>query len=705
MGNGLNRLKDVVEAAERQYPRREWQTHAHHFDEREIIWGQVTGDFYKTLQECEDLVARHGRNGRTRAFANLNWGFSTESQVDNLLAKIKFHITKVEYYATPSKFEILIRHGRDLQQLRRQVANLERRIVHGDGPPMTLWAHVIPAELKAELERQFNTNRPSWLTEGSGWSLKEGLEALFFHFAKGTVNFNPTPTLGNVPDIQQFLSLAKAIWILERVKESQHFKTSSTESIWADDMRELEDDLRGQLHRFETGELVIPPAEGMLGLPSDLYTFTKGNSTDPDRPDAVAAGPLGEQLLQLDLLPDSSNSESSLFVLRESDFDFSFVVSTTQTDALGAPRLSEVEISMDKHRLVPIYASPTQTRPPRNSMMIFNDRGERAREYAFHEPADVRTLQRALTGYRVHHDMPLSSWRLNGSEQTTHLRGGTLQLWQYKALQPMSALTPSKASNTASSTESPRSPVPSQSSASSADLMSAQLQHSRRSSVFSNRAGNGNIIENRSGLPLSNVSNTRDKPKANSLETRRRSSTMSSTIQNSNSSILSHVQGPRNNGIQALKPEPPVLVIFTMYEEKYSFLHLTRQSQYTDCMTLYADEISVDENIYVNSKACGCRSPKLQCDRVIFESKKRNFTIRTLSADQGLGSWDLSVFRFPRSGKFQKAVKNDKVKTLELKFAGADGKLKKLGRSLLEAKLMWHRKGFVPRRIHVASQL
>ena len=301
MGSGLNRLKEVVEAAERQYPRREWHTYAHHFDERENIWGQVTGDFYQTLKECEELVARRGRlpNGRTRAFANLNWWFSTESAVDNLLAKIKYHITKVEYYATPSKLEALIRHGRDLQALRRQVANLERKIVQGDGPPTTLWAHVIPAELKAELEREFNTNRPSWLAEGSGWSLKEGFEALIFHFAKGTVNFNPTPTLGNVPEIQQFLSLAKAIWILERIKESQHFKASSTESIWADYMRELEDDLRGQLHRFETGELDTPSAEGMLGLPKDLYTISKEDGTDPDKLDAVAAGRLVELLLLL----------------------------------------------------------------------------------------------------------------------------------------------------------------------------------------------------------------------------------------------------------------------------------------------------------------------------------------------------------------------------------------------------------------------
>ena len=87
----------------------------------------------------------------------------------------------------------------------------------------------------------------------------------------------------------------------------------------------------------------------------------------------------------------------------------------------------------------------------------------------------------------------------------------------------------------------------------------------------------------------------------------------------------------------------------------------------------------VDMNIFVNSTACNCRNPKLLCDRVILESKDRNFTVRALSADregdQGLGSWDLSTFRLPRSDKFEKAVRNENVKTLELKFTDFRGTL------------------------------
>ena len=87
----------------------------------------------------------------------------------------------------------------------------------------------------------------------------------------------------------------------------------------------------------------------------------------------------------------------------------------------------------------------------------------------------------------------------------------------------------------------------------------------------------------------------------------------------------------------------------------------------------------MDANVYINRSACGCRNPGLRCDRVVLESKKTDFTVRTLSAekkgDQGLDSWDLSAFRLPRTEKFLKAAKNEKVKTLELKFADVNGKL------------------------------
>ena len=628
--SALKRLKSVVEAAERQYPRREWHGDAHRLEGAQSLWPQLTGDFYQTLKECESLLARHGRlqNGRATAFANLNWWLLAEGAVDNLIAKLKWHITKVELYATPSQFEAVIKHGRDLQQLRRQVANLERMMIHGAQSSTTLWARVLSPELKSKFEQVLAADRPPWFRDGSDWPLKEGFEALCWHFARSTIKFNTTPELGRIPQIQQFLNLAKAIWILDCIKESQHFTASGAESIWADYMRELEDDLRGQLHRFETGELDTPSEQELCGFPTDLYKISKGEQTDPNALDEGSAGPPGEQLLQLGLLSDSSNIDSSLSVFRESEVDFLFVISTNQADTLGAPRSREVEISIDRHRLVPIYGNPLEGGASRNNIMIFNEKGKRPTEYAFHSSGDVRSLQRALTGYRVHHDMPLFRWRINGPEQDTGVGGGILQLWQYKPLPPMSDPNPSQASNADSIPDSVRSPAPSLSSSrppqsgdaglaspreqngESADyvgwsdfpsmpleeatsrrqilspgltqLVSVQVQDRRRLSGFSNTSRSHRISSSwgsvQSDQTPSDFSYNRVRSNNFNHEKQRPSSTVSGTTLMSGSSVLSPVRGPRNNGTQALRPELPVLVIFTLCNEKYSFLHLTRKS-------------------------------------------------------------------------------------------------------------------------------
>ena len=123
--------------------------------------------------------------------------------------------------------------------------NLERLIINGAGSSPTLWSNIVSDELRAKFGAEFSTNRPSWCVKGSEWPLKEAFDALNFHFARGTIAFNPTSDHDKVPELQQYLNLAKSIWILEEIRQSSHFKVVSNESVWADYMREFEDDLRG----------------------------------------------------------------------------------------------------------------------------------------------------------------------------------------------------------------------------------------------------------------------------------------------------------------------------------------------------------------------------------------------------------------------------------------------------------------------------
>ena len=84
----------------------------------------------------------------------------------------------------------------------------------------------------------------------------------------------------------------------------------------------------------------------------------------------------------------------------------------------------------------------------------------------------------------------------------------------------------------------------------------------------------------------------------------------------------------------------------------------------------------VDASIHVEPSSCGCRNPHRQCNKVVLESK-RHFAIRIFSADEkgdrGLESWDLSIFRSPRSEKWKSTIVNEEVSTLELQFVGENG--------------------------------
>ena len=525
---------------------------AHDVDAAEKLWPQLIGDFHQTLEECDSLLSRHGylRRGRNNVSSNLRWWLSAEGAADNLMARVKFHIKKVEFYTKPAVFDSIIRNGSEIQQLRRQVAQLERLMINGPEQSQSLSANVVSDELRGRLEFEFQTNSPSWSVKGSEWPLKEAFEALAFHFAAGAVKFNAPPDLGNVP-ILQYVELAKSIWILEKIKKSHHFQAASTESIWADRMRQFEDDVRAQLHLFEAGELEKPSKQELLELPTSCYAIRSGDKKDPNPLSAGEAGPLEEKILEIQLPSDSSNRESALLVFRENETDFRLVTSTKQADTLMAQYDKEVELNMDRNRLVPAYGNPFQGSSPRYNMILYNEGGKKPKEFVFFSHEDVKKLQRALTGYRVHHDMPVARWCINGSERPGDSGKGILQLWQFKPLPPISPTSPSGYSDGNSSIESPGSPLTSFLGTPRYDGFRTS-QKGRSSSQVTNLAAesNGSHKSGRNSLVVS-----------------------SGTI--SQSSIISPVRGPHSDGVEFSKPELPVLMILTLCNQRYSFVHLT----------------------------------------------------------------------------------------------------------------------------------
>ena len=597
----------MVKRYENQYSQPAWRRSPLDVDAAEGLWPQLIGDFYQTLRECDLFLSRHGylRNGGNNASSNLRWWLSAEGDYSNLTARLKFHITRVEFYTQPREFDSIIRNGSEIQQLRRQVANLERLMINGPKQTDSLWADIVPEELRARIKSEFQRNSPSWFKEGSDWPFNEAFKALAFHFAAGTVGFSPSQ--GSVPELLQYLNLAKAIWLLEEIKTNHHFQAIVNESIWADRMRQLEDDLRGQIHRFEAGELEKPAIQMLLELPNSYYSISSDDKNDPDPLDAGEAGPLEEKILDIRLLSDATDRESALLVFRENEIDFRLVTSTKQADTLGARYDKDIEVNMDRHRLVPAYRNPFQGTSPRYNLLLYNDRGRKPKEFVFEKSEDIMKLQRALTGYRVHHDMPVARWSINDSKKAGESGKGMLQLWQFKPLPPMPATSPSKFSDANSSTGRPGSPglslcspkPPSATSAAAsgqngdpsdffgwnrsplmAEMMNMQLSdEGHRFTGFSDTTRHGSLGSPLDGRPSSQRTSVVAKSNKSSQELRRFSSAVSGSTLVSQNSVISPVRGSQSNGVKFQKPELPVLVVMTLCGGRYSFLHLTCKMQ------------------------------------------------------------------------------------------------------------------------------
>lgn len=164
-------------------------------------------------------------------------------------------------------------------------------------------------------------------------------------------------------------------------------------------------------------------------------------------------------MVDIQLPSDSSSCESALIVFRQGEVDFRLVTSTKQVDTLVTQHDKDIDVDMARDRLVPAYGNPFSSSSPRHNLLIYNYQGKKPKEFAFSNREEAEKLQRALTDYRVHHDMPVSRWCINASKKPAESGVGVLQLWQFKPLPPLEARRGSTASAASSLDGDPLSPV------------------------------------------------------------------------------------------------------------------------------------------------------------------------------------------------------------------------------------------------------
>ena len=610
--------------------------------------------------------------------------------------------------------------------------------------PPFLNSVALPEHILTRFTIAFNVDRPVCFEEQSDWPLKEGFDALVFHFSKSTIEFNSRPELGqNIPEGRQYLNLLKCIWIMERLKSSSYFANAGPDSLWADYMRSLEDKIRIQFHRFESRQLIAPIQDVISILPDSYYSIWVAESPPLHQLNMAEQRPLEEKILELSLPQSYGTRQSHLTVFRKSDSQFRLVTTTKRSDNPMFHHAEGFHVDMTSTRLIPSYAAPNQTSSVTNNIVLCNDKGQSPEWISLNNFTDITRLQQALMGYRVHHDMSNFSWCINGSKEEGDWGHGRLQLWQPKPLPDILPNPEIQSTNGRKASVSALG-LPQLDFGSSlfspdlAELGPDQARNGRSQTTFAERttpiAINSTSISNvvaepststscqmpwnadfttahpsSLGLshstapqsPLSSPSSSSygwgpPKPVSNgatwspdlNFDRRRRSTGRSnSTLVTRSSSIASPVNGPHGDGVELLRPEVPVLVIFTMCRERYTFLHIKRERHICPeliafspiCTCLIQLNRLVEQNILINSEACPCRTPRKACTRAVLESKtkKKPFTVYKYSAEQetekGLYSWDLALSRSPRRQELKDLYVIQKMKTLDLAFSTVAG--------------------------------
>ncbi|CAL8584243.1 hypothetical protein XPA_009848 [Xanthoria parietina] len=625
----LQQLEAVVDNANRQRPPRRWGNPDSECRVALEPVSQAVGDFQKTLAECEKLLGDHERFRRDAAgfVDNVVWHLSTQRDVDLLRERVQFHATKLLIVSKPFEVHLLLEIRRELQDLRRDVSEIKGLLVdllRNEDPlgPLNTAQRVafpdIPTEIVEKFTASLSSNPPEGFQDLASMPLKQGFDALVYHFAQSTVEFNPgfDPSQ-RTPEETQFVNLLKSKWLLDKMEQSSHLSAAGTPPLWTSALAELKSDIIKEYKRFDTSQLVAPPKEVIVRLPDECFSVWVVEAPPLVPPDLAEQRPLEDQILELPLPDAIGTRRSSLIVFRRSPIELRLVTTTRDTANPGYHQEKDFIVNTDITRVIPAYGTPGGNDESHN-LLLSNRHVQDLRWQYLCSAEDVRSLQQALTGYRVHHHMKNVSWDIMGSSKPHKSGRGMLQMWQPQSLpvptEPPGTLPLSPIRSSASVT-SPRSFSGSKASfAESANL-------SRRSTAFS-----------------------------------------TSTTLFSGSSATSIMVGSRGNGTAIKTPEPPVIVFFTMYDDKYAFLHF-----------------KLTDRIFVDPERCYCRqNSRKPCRTVVIVTKDKTIDLRRFHASQesgkGLYTWDLARFRIPRHPQYKDVEVVKKVEYLTLKFDSVEAK-------------------------------
>ncbi|EFQ31978.1 hypothetical protein CGRA01v4_13160 [Colletotrichum graminicola] len=413
---------------------------------------EIIGDYKETLTECCNLIAENHRyrvsGGPLR---NIEWNVLVAPAADRLRARIELHNSKVLHVLKPFEIDLLSRVREDIRLVHQDLAH-RISAVHLD---LHRLIGVLVPDLEHALAQQARREpiqleipqivadglQHAWAAErqqdGSGSSLQEMADVFVLHYHKSTANFTAGILVENrIPDIEQYLSLLKCIWVMRHIRESPELRQSATGSLshWPSYIQQLEDDLALQCDRFRQ-DLVPPALTGLLPEMFDIW---------PEKElaqlvDVVTRDALMEQVLDIPMQGAAANVHRKLQLLRRMGTDGKrFRINITGVEQGGTSRNARrqaetIDFDITSVIINPLYAVPSNAGVW--DMVLRKD--ERVAKLTFTQLKDAVRFQHATTGFKAFDSYSqykaMVSFVVSGAGEPI-VESACVQLWVPKVL-------------------------------------------------------------------------------------------------------------------------------------------------------------------------------------------------------------------------------------------------------------------------------
>ncbi|GJC88100.1 hypothetical protein ColLi_10938 [Colletotrichum liriopes] len=375
----------------------------------------IIGDYKETLTECYRLIKDNNRfRLNSGPLKNIEWNMLVASSADRLQARIELHNSKVLHVLKPFEIDLLCRVREDIRLAYQDLA-YRINAVHLD---LHRLIGVLVPDLEQALAQQTHQELvqfeiPPTVTEGfqHSWTadrpehgldpgLREMADIFVLHYDRSTVNFTAGIFVENrVPKLEQYVSLLKCVWVMQRIRESPELHQLTTGfSHWPSYIQELENNLGSQCDRFRQ-DLVAP---SLIGLTPEMLGFWP-EKEPAQLVDVVTRVALMEQVLDIPMQGSDANILRKLQLLRWMGTDGKrFRISISGVEQGGTSRNARRQAEIIDFDITSVIVNPLYAVPSKSGawdMILRKD--ERVARLAFRQLKDVVKFQQAVTGFKA----------------------------------------------------------------------------------------------------------------------------------------------------------------------------------------------------------------------------------------------------------------------------------------------------------------